>query len=311
MLHEAGILRSECVVTNVVNIRPPANRFGAFCVKKAEIPKGSPAPFSIPIKSGEYLAPHLWDHLERLRVELTELSHPNIVIALGNVALWAVCHIQPKISAYRGTCLKSPWGFKVLPTYHPAAILREYSNRIVSVADLIKARVQSEFPEINRPHRRLAIAPASPREVELWLHEHILPAKRIVIDIENPRGPITCVGLAPSPVDALCIPFVHSSRPGMSYWSREDEFEVWQLLRWALSFKDKIYEFQNGLYDLYHLWRQARVLPLGTLADTMVKHHAMYPEMPKGLGFLGAAYTDEPAWKQERPKGLATQKEDE
>jgi hypothetical protein len=32
-------------------------------------------------------------------------------------------------------------------------------------------------------------------------------------------------------------------------------------------------------------------------ADTMLLHHAMYPELPKSLGFLGSIYTNESAWK--------------
>jgi len=29
----------------------------------------------------------------------------------------------------------------------------------------------------------------------------------------------------------------------------------------------------------------------------MLLHHAMQPEMEKGLGFLGSLYTNEPSWK--------------
>jgi hypothetical protein len=31
--------------------------------------------------------------------------------------------------------------------------------------------------------------------------------------------------------------------------------------------------------------------------DTMLLHHALYPEMPKSLGFLGSIYTEEASWK--------------
>ena len=310
MLHEAGIARSECLVTNVVNTRPLGNRFGEFCCKRDLIPKGSPAPFCHPIKAGEYLKPEYWPHLDRLHYELTTLSQPNVVVALGNVALWALAHIQPKISAYRGTCLLSPWGFKLLPTYHPANVLRAYENRVVVVSDLIKAKHQAEFAEIKRPRRWIYIAPDSVREVEDFIYEYIYPAREVAVDIENPKGAITCVGLAPSPSIGISIPFVHPAREDQSYWSKEDEVRVWQLIRSALAQTRTTYIFQNGLYDMYHLWRQARVYPRGNIGDTMVRHHALYPEMPKDLGFLGAAYTDEGPWKQERPKGMATEKEE-
>jgi hypothetical protein len=44
--------------------------------------------------------------------------------------------------------------------------------------------------------------------------------------------------------------------------------------------------------------------------DTMLMHHALQPEMEKGLGFLGSVYTDEPAWKFMRAKHETLKKED-
>ena len=41
----------------------------------------------------------------------------------------------------------------------------------------------------------------------------------------------------------------------------------------------------------------------GEVEDTMMIHHCLYPEMDKGLGFLGLLYTNQTAWKQMRPRG--------
>ena len=35
----------------------------------------------------------------------------------------------------------------------------------------------------------------------------------------------------------------------------------------------------------------------GAAEDTMLLHHALQPEMEKGLAFLGSVYTDEATWK--------------
>jgi hypothetical protein len=44
----------------------------------------------------------------------------------------------------------------------------------------------------------------------------------------------------------------------------------------------------------------------------MLLHHALQPEVQKGLGFLGSIYTEEPAWKIMRPRGKGTiKREDE
>jgi hypothetical protein len=40
----------------------------------------------------------------------------------------------------------------------------------------------------------------------------------------------------------------------------------------------------------------------------MLLHHAMQPEAPKGLEFLGSVYTNEASWKLMRSKGLASAK---
>jgi hypothetical protein len=42
----------------------------------------------------------------------------------------------------------------------------------------------------------------------------------------------------------------------------------------------------------------------------MLLHHALQPEMDKGLGFLGTVYTDELPWKFMRTKHETLKKED-
>ena len=37
----------------------------------------------------------------------------------------------------------------------------------------------------------------------------------------------------------------------------------------------------------------------GAVEDTMFAHHALQPEMLKGLEFLGSVYTDEGSWKSD------------
>jgi hypothetical protein len=37
--------------------------------------------------------------------------------------------------------------------------------------------------------------------------------------------------------------------------------------------------------------------PANVAEDTMLLHHSLFPELPKGLGFLGSIYTNEASWK--------------
>jgi hypothetical protein len=51
------------------------------------------------------------------------------------------------------------------------------------------------------------------------------------------------------------------------------------------------------------LWKVYGIPAPKACDDTMLAHHAMQPEMEKGLGFLASLYTDEASWKS-MGKGL-------
>jgi DNA polymerase I-like protein with 3'-5' exonuclease and polymerase domains len=95
----------------------------------------------------------------------------------------------------------------------------------------------------------------------------------------------------------VVVPFV--KRDGSSYWpSLADEQAAWRFVKWVLE-SDFRKIWQNGLYDLQYLTRMG-IRPKNCLHDTMLLHHAIYPELPKSLGFLGSIYCNESAWKDLR-----------
>lgn len=289
MLGEAGFLRSSIYLTNVLWTRPPQNKLEAFCVQKKDLPSGYGLP---PLSSGKYLHPDLLPELDRLRSEIASVK-PNLILALGNTACWAILG-EVGISKIRGAVQATRDGRKVLPTYHPSAILRQWDNRPLVIADLIKARRECEFPEIRRPRRTLIINP-SLTEIRDFVDEAV-HAKLMAVDVETRNRQITTAGFAIRRDWGLVIPFVDLRKPGKSYWD-DPKHEAWcwlQVQRLLASPARKI--FQNGLYDIQYFRR----VPLhieNPAEDTMLQHHAMYPEMLKGLGFLGSAYTDEASWK--------------
>ncbi len=87
-----------------------------------------------------------------------------------------------------------------------------------------------------------------------------------------------------------------------SFWRTTiEEIEAWKWVQRLLNLPSpKI--FQNGLYDLQYL-RRMKLSVTNSLEDTMLLHHAMHPELLKGLGFMGSVYTNEPAWKLMRKRG--------
>lgn len=291
LLQEAGIERSQCFLTNVLNLRPPGNKIEALCTNI----KGPRIQGMGPIAKALYLREEYLPELERLQDELIEVN-PNVIIALGNTALWALTN-STEISKARGVaCLSTHTvkGFKLVPTYHPAYILRNWNKRPVTVIDLIKASREAEYPEIRRPKR------------EIWIEPDISDIKRffgtyvenfVSVDIETVGDQITCIGFAPNPQIALVIPIFDFRKKDRCYWSQRDEYTVWTMIKSILENRRIRKLFQNGMYDVAFLYRSMAIRVYGTDEDTMLMHHALYPESLKGLGFLGSIYTDQDAWK--------------
>lgn len=306
--------QSSIAFTNVLNLRPPDNKIPALCVKKAELPSSYEKPS---LTKGLYLHPDYLPEVERLEEEI-ETSSPNLIVALGNTACWAILNAT-NISSIRGnTTLSTNLRQKVLPTYHPAGVLYNWPWRPIVVADLMKARREGEFPDIRRPQRQLLISPT----IEEWrdfVNETLKnPPDMLTNDTETTAGMIDTVGFATSrSYGIVCMVGPHRIRRGNHFeyiWPVRDGKEVThyfsadeELFFWRLNFQllespiPKL--FQNGLYDVQY-WNKMGCHPNNVIEDTMLLSHSIWPEMRKSLGFLGSIFTDEASWKlMHRHKG--------
>lgn len=187
-------------------------------------------------------------------------------------------------------------GVKVLPIYHPAAVLRDHALRHVTVLDLRKAAREAAYSDIRRPQRQVFVEPTL-ADLHWFYETHLRRASKIAIDIETQGRLITCIGFAPSPDIALVVPFRDQRKPGWNYWSSpSEEAAAWKWVRKVCTQTSARKVFQNGMYDSHFLWLEAGI-PVPVHEDTMLLHHALQPESPKGLGFLGSVYTNEASWK--------------
>jgi hypothetical protein len=169
----------------------------------------------------------------------------------------------------------------------------------VVTMDLMKCARERGFAEIRRPARTVYV-PESIMDIENMFGA-ISRAEQLAVDIETAYDQITCIGFAWTKESALVIPIFDLQSLEQSYWPAELEPVVWGWIRRVLGLPmPKI--FQNGLYDIHYLWRRYGISVANCADDTMLLHHALYPEMPKGLGFLGSLYTNEPAWKLMRTR---------
>src|SRR5690606_180190 len=84
MLHEAGIPRSECFITNVCKYQPPYNDIGKWIDERKTPPPGFVRHPSL----SNWLHPKVLEGVLELEQEIRNVK-PNLVIALGNTPLWA------------------------------------------------------------------------------------------------------------------------------------------------------------------------------------------------------------------------------
>lgn len=186
-------------------------------------------------------------------------------------------------------------GAKLLPTYDPVTVQRQWKLLSIMVGDFIKAAVQANKKGIVYP------------EVELWLDPTLEEVKHFIascttellsVDIETGWGQITIVGMSPHPYRyAIAIPFVDFRKPNRSYWSPQDEVVVWKEIK-AIMESPVPKLGQNFPYDAYWLWDKWGIASMNYGDDTRLMHHALFPELEKSLAFMGARYTDLGAWKQ-------------
>lgn len=299
-------LHPEFFRTNVFQQHPPGNNLEAFCGGKAEGIVGYPA-----LIKGKHVRKEYQYELDRLGDEILGID-PNLIVCLGNSALWALAG-RTGVSKLRGTtCLSSHTvtGYKLLCTYHPAAVTRQWELRPTTIIDLAKITLENSFPEIRRPKREIWIEP-SLNDIERFINDHITGCPLLSVDIETAGSQITCVGFAPRSDLAIVIPIHDERTKTRSYWPDEaSEQECWKLIRRVLEDGSIPKVLQNGLYDIAFCWRSYGILVKGAAEDTMLLHHALQPESLKGLGFLGSVYLNERAWKVERKGPDSTIKRD-
>lgn len=312
MLQEAGIYRNECFLTNVARLRPPGNDIGAFVA----MAKKNITPSHISLRD-KMVLPVIADGLAMLKAEI-EMCQPNVIIAFGNLALWALTG-RWGITSWRGSLLETDLNLaldykpKVIPTYHPAAILRQWSWRPIGVHDLKRAKVHSQTREVIRPNYNFVIRPNYSQAAAL-LETLIRRAGqgpfKLSIDIETRIRHIACIGLAWTKNDAICIPFMCVERES-GYWGEEEEAAISYRLFKLLTHKNVEGVGQNFLYDSQYFIRRMKFAPR-VARDTMIAQHCVFSNMPKGLDFLSSMYCDHHLyWKDEGKEWDARIPEDE
>lgn len=297
LLAQHGLTLRDCIISSVFNFYPPSGDLRNITGPKSTSIKSMPA-----LMSGKYVKEEFASELIRLEAEIIK-TNPVMILSLGVAAAWALLQTTG-IKKIRGAPLSAKVRdktFKVLPTYNPNNIFKDWTLKPILSADLHKLSHQIKYPEIVRPSRKIWVEPTI-KDLYEFERLHINSSKQLSIDIETAGTQITCIGFAPSIDVALVVPLTSTVNPYGNYWKTFEE-EV-SAIRWVkkICALPKVVVGQNFLYDAHHLWRNYGITVPYAAEDTMLLHHALQPEMEKGLGFLGSIYTDEASWKFMRTK---------
>mgnify|MGYP000322989317 CR=1 FL=1 len=259
----AGIDRSLCRIGNVCNYRPDHNDF-KLLLSSRELAEGRQ-------ELDFYLAS----------------QRPRVIIALGNEAL-RYLRGHPGISDWRGSVLSYSDSSFVIPTYHPAAALRDGTFSPQIVHDLTKARRVLE-QGYTAPVHDFIIDPGV-EQLDSILEE-VRAAPFIAADIETGIGGtyIKCFGFAVSRTRAFVFRnhFPEGCEPIFAH-------KISAVLSAA-----KSVVYHNGSYDTSQLRENHVDFAERLDYDTMLAQRVLQPELPIGLAFCASIYTDEPYYKND------------
>lgn len=281
LLHEAGVMKTECYFTYVCKYRPPGGDLDTFYLdSKRSIPNEL-------LKEG----------IAELLADIEEIQ-PKLIIGLGDAPLWALTG-QHAIMNWRGSMLEYR-GIPFLPTVSPVMVSKVWEYRPLAVRDL--SRVRQAFPSgWPKPKRQYMIRPQFDEVMDtlgMLLQRARSYEMVLASDLETRNTHIACHGIAWSYTEAICIPNLCVERPE-GYWTLEQDLQIWERERALLTHENVEVVGQNYLYDAQYFARRRGYIPR-CRGDTMVQQHVAYSGLQKGLGFLSSMYRNyHKYWKDE------------
>lgn len=288
MLAEAGMNRSTVYTSNLINARPQDNDIGIWIpLKKKDIRSGMVG------FRDRMVDPCIVQGFESLRFEIDQVK-PNVIIPVGNTSMWALTG-KWGITKWRGSLLRGDWegAPKVIPTFHPAAVLRQWDWRAITIRDLRRAAAHQDSREYSYPQWDFLLRPSFDHAIATLQRLYVRLFREQVwidVDIETRGGHIACLGLSWSMISAICIPFMcMENREG--YWSEEEEAAIVHWCYRILTHQNARIRWQNGLYDAQYIFKHWHFLPRGA-QDTMISQHTTFVTQPKRLDFQASMYCE-------------------
>lgn len=235
--------------------------------------------------------------------ELSHIENLEVICALGNEAIYALTGekgVEKLVgSIFRVTSPVNGKEYVVVCNFNPAFPMREPSREVTFRFALGKvSRVAEKGFKEEEFIERINPTPAEATEYILTLREKALDLDTYVSwDIEVMGQETACIGIGGIDNDAMCINFRDQRE---NRWSVMDEAHVrLQLNDLILNDPEVKKTAQNGQFDAYWIALKDRIHVQRMIFDTLLAHHACFPQLPHNLGFLTMQYTDLPYYKDE------------
>lgn len=311
LLSECGMNRADCLVANVFNFRPPMNEMWRRCV-----PMLTAKEKHIPETRGLHLDAACLSSLEKL-YQLIRKVKPKRILAFGNYAFWALsteCRISTNgeipvtkvptgIGDFRGSMLYvnttpelESLKIHLLPLVHPAAYLRNWEQRAITVHDL-RTRVPMSIKNDWVARYRQIIHRPTFYEMVNYFKSRIAKMDAgtklyFANDIETRKRLITCQSFSDDRNFAIVMPFISAVEEDgsmRSYWSLSQEADLLRLMSQMLTHPNAMVVGQNYIYDTWYYLRSLGIKPR-LRHDTLLAQHLIWPGTPKDLGYLSSIY---------------------
>jgi uracil-DNA glycosylase family 4 len=282
MLVEAGIPIGLCCFVNPYKVRPPDNDIDR--IEEVGINK------------------QIFE--EQFLEELNEYK-PSFIAPVGGTSLQILCGFtidprdkESKISKWRGSLLSSEelrWPHYVIPDFHPAYILREWSDRDVAVFIFRRLREEYDYFVANRRRQPLP-------ERELIADPSFSEAKEYLLECLNHDGPTSAdIELLARRVPICCsFSFSRKSAVSISLFDGDvsNQRELWRLMDRIL--REKRLVGQNwSTFDANWMEALGFCSGIDKLDDCLVRHHVLHPELSHKLDFQVMQYTRQPFYKDD------------
>lgn len=288
MLNEGGFQASEVWFTNPVKTRPPDNKMDRL------------HELGIPIKT---FHDAFWEELEYYK--------PTIIVSCGKTPTQLLCPFtkptriikkqdekKDGFGHWRGSLLTSPfltWPHYIVPMYHPAFVLRQYSEREICIFILQRAFEEWKYYARHKvlqslPTRNITTSPSFDYACS-FLRRCLASSDPISVDIELLRRKVPyTISFAISPLEAISL----------SFWN----YPPYQLtVLWRLMdevFRTKWQIGQNyTTFDAHWLRALGFSVNLSLVHDTLIRHHILWPGLRHKLEFQTLQYTRQPYYKEE------------